>query len=593
MPRRQTELPDTLHRTAEALLKITTPVMHRKLVNKHSRLKWPILATVVAIALVVRLIGLNHGAPKWVFHPDVGKQAKVAKYNYRGITNPRTLYHQDDEETLQHALYPYGASVIAGRSARVIATVVFREPNRFWNRQPFFWAYTLRQVAVYGFSITLGVLLLGLYRHLGPLPTFVTGLFLALSPFHVEYAHYGMNDIPLLCSLLLAWLTTSHIRSQNEFRAADKAQASSNTLTTIWAVAALPLASFGTGLILGIGFGIKYQAVIGLIFPATVWLSYLLQRNWRNLLLSGGLCIAGFVVGTAFTCPLLWQQPDFFFKWFLPFMRWQSQIFNHYNITGETFDTTLTTQIFRNTAWAARYACKSGIIIFLPGLVWAIQRCIRHVRTKADPVETHLLGTALIFFVLMNAILIAGRQLMRETDILITTPFLLIANGFFLRDLLTRWPVSTWRGRSILATALTVATLFLWTDIRNDAAFLRPDTRILAREWCQETLEPRFICRDRYTIPTKIEGMKEEHVKFLCDPTCAPRVMRNDFDYLMTSSLSWRRMGDRFTIYHNQEKLGFYTDLTNRYEKLIEITDRELLHRNPTIAIYGAKELNE
>jgi hypothetical protein len=543
----------------------------------NNRTKWIAIVVIAALALGVRLIGLNHGSPKWVFHPDVAKQAKIAKYNYRGVTNPRVVYHRGDEETLQHAMYPYGASVLAGRGARTVATLLYREPNRFWNRPTFFWAYVLRQVGVYAFVLSLIAVLAGISRKMGLLPLCVTGLLLALEPFHVQYAHYGMNDIPLLCCMLLAWILSGALWE-------EPCPTKSNRY---WRPLA---ASAAIGLALGIGVGIKYQAIVGFMFPGLAWLGFLFRRRWRDLFICVGVTLVAFVLATMLSWPLLWKEPAFTCENFLPFMQWQSKIFSFRNVTGETYDVAWGHQALRNLNWTLRHAYQSGLFLLLPAVVWACITCLRLPRSTATDTEKApsraLLGSALLFLLLMNAVLIAGRQLMRENDIMLTTPFLFLIAGFCLHAIWQHKHVRSVLGGAALAVCLLLTCLFAVRVALDDRAFLRPDTRVRARAWCQQNLAARKLCRDRYTISPQITGMQDAHVNFLSDTSCAPGIVSAQYDYLMASSLAWHRFADRHSLYYSPEKVQFHADLKNQYELISIIEDREMLHTHPTINIY-------
>ncbi|MGH7818806.1 MAG: hypothetical protein ACREQ9_03460, partial [Candidatus Binatia bacterium] len=64
-----------------------------------------IVGFVVAAGATVRWVGIDQGAPSLIFHPDVAKQAIVARAAYRGERSP-TVYFRGDTA---HRLYPYGA----------------------------------------------------------------------------------------------------------------------------------------------------------------------------------------------------------------------------------------------------------------------------------------------------------------------------------------------------------------------------------------------------------------------------------------------------------------------------------------------------
>ena len=74
------------------------------------RFRAAVVLLAVAAACAVRLTGITHGSPKWIFHPDVSKQAYFAGRVHAGEDNPRLLADPMDEEGFQLTLSPYGTA---------------------------------------------------------------------------------------------------------------------------------------------------------------------------------------------------------------------------------------------------------------------------------------------------------------------------------------------------------------------------------------------------------------------------------------------------------------------------------------------------
>ena len=89
--------------------------------QRFGYLKWlPVLIVPLAMALALRLTGIQHGRPDMVYHPDVAKQTLVARSIYRGRLDLRRLYADDFKLTL----YPYGTAVILGNTFRAYSAAI-------------------------------------------------------------------------------------------------------------------------------------------------------------------------------------------------------------------------------------------------------------------------------------------------------------------------------------------------------------------------------------------------------------------------------------------------------------------------------------
>ena len=86
-------------------------------------------------------MGIRHGAPHAIFHPDVPKQVLVARAVYKGHVDSRRLYHDD----IRFTLYPYGTAAILGNALRAYSAVTGRDLDRVHRWQ---WALRLRYLAV-------------------------------------------------------------------------------------------------------------------------------------------------------------------------------------------------------------------------------------------------------------------------------------------------------------------------------------------------------------------------------------------------------------------------------------------------------------
>ena len=65
--------------------------------------------------LAVRMIGIHHGAPRYIWHPDVSKQVQMAIEAYSKTPNPREYFNDD----VRLALYPYGSSILLAKAMQI------------------------------------------------------------------------------------------------------------------------------------------------------------------------------------------------------------------------------------------------------------------------------------------------------------------------------------------------------------------------------------------------------------------------------------------------------------------------------------------
>ena len=153
--------------------------MHEHVVPKARTMrntKLLILIPLIAAASI-RLIGIRHGEPDKVYHPDVAKQTQIAMALYD--SEPLTL-RQRYGDNIRFTLYPYGTAIILARASQGIARLT--GDDTFGTVHRWRWALRMRYMSVAFFLVSLSFILLVLHRHLGPLATLATGLLLACEP---------------------------------------------------------------------------------------------------------------------------------------------------------------------------------------------------------------------------------------------------------------------------------------------------------------------------------------------------------------------------------------------------------------------------
>jgi len=514
-----------------------------------------LLLAPLLLGVALRLVGIRHGEPDMVYHPDVAKQTQVAITLFsEGELDLRRLYKDD----VRFTLYPYGTAVILARTCRASATITGNDSLGDVHRWR--WALRMRYQSVVLFALALAVLLPFLCRLLGLLPALAVGLLLALEPVHNCYSHYGMNDVPLLAALLPAWLFGG-------LMVRDKR---------------VPLFALLSGLLIGFGFGIKYQALLGGLFPLCGCVALVLGGQWRRACI-GALAVAGGIVaGALTTSPLLAGDPGYFFTRFPEFMRWQA------SILGE--DMSLPAKLARDLPVFFGHLFGSGRWLLLPGVAWCVVHLYRAARSRTgDPVLTTLAASALAFTLVLNVSVVVSRDIVRDSDLVPSHAFGILLFGMLLAAIARRegdWP----RGGKPVAVALTgLASLaFLGRAVPDSLALTRPDTRIRARDWCRENIPAgATVLRERYTLPVGKEGVLDGSFRYLVSDPVFAQIRAGGFDYLVASSLAHDRFSDPVSPYYDETAQEQYGEIESMCKTAAVFEDRQLPFAHPRITVYA------
>ena len=507
-----------------------------------------VLLVALAAGLAVRLVGLRHGEPDLVFHPDVAKQTRVARHVFHGHNDLRGVFEDD----MKRVMYPYGMSVLLGHAWRAYATLSgdknVDEVHR-WT-----WALRMRYLSVALFFVATVPALVLVSRAWTVPAMLATGFLLWLEPVNVQMSHYGMNDVPLAGLLLLAWALSTRMGTEP---------------------LRFPWASLACGLVLGFAVGIKYQALLGIAFPGVAWLAALRRRGRRwalASLLALGLAWLG---GVFLSCPVLVAEPGYFFTNFPAFLAWQG------NIMGE--DLPLHGKAVRNVgALVELFTQPAYLAMLVLGVVGCLAAVLGPGGEKAGRIPAL---SAILFCVTLTAGILFGRDFVRANDLIPVFVFLALgaAPACLWAERLGRWALAT-----STALAALVAVSFAVLSARDSAALARTDTRVRARLWCLAHLAPdTTVLRERYTLKLGREDLKETEFRYLCSSDPRKRIQRGAFDYLITSSLAHDRFSDPRSAFHHPESEAFYQSLEETRQTLARFEDRRLLFAHPTITVYG------
>jgi len=510
------------------------------------------LALILALGSAVRILGLDHGRPRLVFHPDLPKQIRVAHDEYHGRLNLVRMYGDDFE----YSLYPYGTSILTAWSSRLLPRICACPPGRPQHLTPeekWNWDLRFRVLAASMFGVASVVLLLTMSRLCAPWSVAVCGLLFVLEPMLSQFSHYGVNDVPLACLLLLAWLSSARMPEER---------------------ARLPMFSILTGLLLGVGFSVKYQALVGGIFPLCAWLVGWSRQPTAWRWTSPACLAAAWFGGVALTCPLV-RDADFFFALFPKYLEFQA------GITGR--DLPYFTRILKSFREVGYYLWACRLLPLLAVVLWALWRSA----TRAATPERRVLMLGGGWFCLALPVgFVLVRDFVRPYDLL---PAIACALGlaFLCLDDVTRSPVSRLHLVLVRGLALALAAWFGTIAFLDSAAIARTDTRVRAQEWAVENMEPgSFVIRDRYTDPFQVPQVKDFQDRYLVSDRALFMLMTGSFDYAVSSSLAYERFLSTWSSYYDPERVKEYAWIDDHFPVVAEFRDRSLFIAHPTIRIY-------
>lgn len=506
----------------------------------------------IILGLCIRLIGIRHGEPDMIYHPDVAKQVRVALATYNGNLNLRKLYHDDFCLTL----YPYGDSVIAGKLLRLYKNITGSTfdfaSSHLWN-----WDLGMRYQGIFIFLVSLAFFLIVIKKKWGNWASLYSGLLLSLEPFHSQFNHYAMNDAPLIGIMLL--VSGFSILTLNEKK--------------------FLLYPFLCGLSIGIGFGIKYQAIIGFVFPGIIWLFLVRSRSFYESLFSALMIIIGSLIGVYLTCPLLWTDRLYFFSTFPVFMKWQA------NIMNENFPLLL--KIKTNLYAMYYFFSLKGHWLLLAGALGAFFYSLHEkIWEITIIILSSLLFSALLFFAIL-----LSRDIVRPNDLIPVFTFLIPAWG--------AWFVFKQNSKSfyVILTGkclgLLLIPIFFWSSLQDSIALSRVDTRITAKQWCDKNLPAdTTVALEKYTLSINRKDITEKKCKYL--PDIVTKNGENKFEgfqYLIMNSLACKRFFNPWSPYsHNKTARETYQWIENNCKKTAFFSDREMWYAQPEITVYKLPE---
>lgn len=508
-----------------------------------------ILLLPVFLGLALRWTGLRHGEPDRIYHPDVAKQVCMARHVYAGMFNARSVFR----ENIQFTLYPPGMAVLTGAVVRIYTAVA--GSGGLPEAGAWRWALAMRHVGVTLFLLSSLACMATIRRKWGVKAAFWTGLMLVLEPVSAQFNHYAMNDVPLLAVLLLAWAAALRMPDERRF----------------------PRYSFVSGLAVGIAFGMKYQGILGLLFPLSVWGVLARRRPWRASFYSVLLLAAGCGIGIGLSCPLLRQDPGYFFSALPRFMSWQANILHE--------EISLAAKLRTNGIAVSGFLFRSGHVFLLLGAAGALG-----LSRGRDAAGIAALWSAFFFSGILFVAVFAARDIARANDLIPAFAFLVLVWGAaFARSGKAPGVVARRGGVWVRGFGWGLLAVFFCVSLQDSRALARVDTRRRAVEWCREHIPSRAtVLSEGYTLPIDRPDLQEHRCRFLSGAAAkmTPETFQA-FDYYVVSSLSYRRFFDRGSpFYAYAPARERYLRVFGACRKVAEFQDREMWFAHPVITIY-------
>lgn len=505
----------------------------------------PILLLPLILGSILRNIGIDHGRPDMVYHPDVAKQTMVAIRTCNNNVTAHRIFKDDFKRTL----YPYGTAIIMAKTMSTVSSI--RGNNDLIKVHRWNWALYMRYLASAMFMLSALFAIWFLWRRTGTIPALLAGILLVTEPINTQYSHYAMNDVPLAAILIIVWIFSALMENERKYA---------------------PIFSLLCGFTLGIAFNIKYQAVIGGIFPLVSWLLLTKNKSWKWLLISLASVGIGGIVGLLWTNPLLRTEPAYFFQTLPEFMHWQANIMEE--------EISLRTKLIRNTALLIQQLSATGVFLVITGPIWAVYAIIKKKIADHNKIATI---SATAFCTIMTLLFIVSRDFFRENDLIPILAFCILLTAFLMAKIphtqikLTK---TTIPALTFYISIFVTISAFITTSTLDSLALDRTDTRLLASQWCHENI-PRdsTVVRERYTLGINKEGVKESRSRYIGKDY-------NKFDFVITSSKAYKRFYEKHSPYYNEDAQKIYNNINANWKKTKVFKDRELYFAHPTITIF-------
>ncbi len=369
--------------------------------NKIAHIKIPLsIVFVIIVALVVRLIGLDHGFP-YIYHPDEPTVIRSA-LGIRFDPNP----HHFDWPHL-YIYLNYLVYMAFAKFRDIITAIGLKSPlvqiaPLIYNDHLIFYFLSRAFSAVLG-ALTVIPVYLWTKKLTDKKTALSASVLLALTPLHIRNSHYALIDVPML--FFLCWALYFSTRS-----------------------------AYLSGLFLGFSASTKYNGLLGglhIVASLLINKSKKVKQKIVHTIELGIFTILGFIIGTPFAV-----------LDFNTFTRadgpqgalWQFTNVGKVGLTDQLgqFFNVLLVKLPENLGYTA-------LVVFAAGTLLLIYKLVKKQHWQ---VNRDVLLATVVFYIL--TFYVSGLEKNRSHYYLITYPFFLLTAGWtlsFLMDKIKSLPI--------------------------------------------------------------------------------------------------------------------------------------------------------
>lgn len=406
-----------------------------------------VLLVIVVLALILRLVGINHGYP-FIFHTDEPAVVRSA-LDIRFHLNPG---HFDWPH-----LYIYGNFMLFKVFAFVRGFLPQENFAFLFDERFIFYLLSRILSAVLGSLTVIPVFLIAYTLFKRRSVALFSALVFCLFPFHIRHSHYALIDVPMIFFLSWAVFFASKIFNQSNLR------------FYIFA-----------GLFVGLAASTKYH---GALASLVVLLAHTLRiyesktekflsiDALKKLVVAGLCSVLGFFAGTPFAL--------LDFSTFIRSDDPRGALWQFTNV-GDVPVLVQLEKFFQ--VLPIKLADDIGYVFLALFVLAVVYWCIRVWYFKSK--ETQL------FFVVVPALIflyyICGFEKTRSHYLMISYPFIAVAVGYIIEVLSNR--VSSLSKLPNLKT-IFISTLFcipFFASVTMSAEFLKQDSRVSLYHWLQQ-----------------------------------------------------------------------------------------------------------
>lgn len=425
------------------------------------------LIYIIILALVLRLVGINHGFP-FIFHPDEPSVIRSA-LGIRFALNPKHFDWPHLFIYLNYALYMH-FSFIRGLLTNLNLQQVL---PLLWNDAWIYYLISRVFAAVLGGLTVIPIYFSGkklFNTHVGIL----SALVFALIPYHVWNSHYALIDVPMV--FFLAWSLYFAVRL---FKRTD-------------------IKNFAlAGLFVGLSASTKYNGALACI---SIPLAVLLKKDATfkekfslkvlgGFVVSGISAIVGFLLGTPFA---LLDYKTFIRTDGPAGALWQFKNVGHVSIGVHIsqFIDTVTHQLMGDFGY-------TFFVIFALYFVYALVT----KKFTRELAFLYIISWAFIYYV-------SGFEKTRAQYFMIVYPFVALSVGYAISKLSLKNKILT----GLLILLIFAVPLFF--NIKNDVLYVREDTRvILYNKLMADTTMPNTVFYEDVSLKSVVEALKLSKTK--------------------------------------------------------------------------------